>query len=171
MKNPNSVKKRIEKRRKRKKQIKILLFTSISLILILICVIAILNNNLHDYNNSKKTNIENSIKELPLRIETTPVSLNIVEENKTKIVQATLKNNSEEIISKFILEVKFKDTGEVIEMKYNEAVASGATSNVFSGKAPNSGKLEDVEILKYKISLESWTYIEYDVELRQYNWS
>ena len=66
MKNPNSVKKRIEKRRKRKKQIKILLFTSISLILILICVIAILNNNLHDYNNSKKTNIENSIKILDI---------------------------------------------------------------------------------------------------------
>ena len=91
--------------------------------------------------------------------------------SKTKVLQATFKNDSEETISKITLEVKLKDTGEVIQMKYSEAVAPGAISNAFSGKAPSSGKLEDVEILKYKIALRNGTYMEYDVELRQYNWS
>ena len=113
----------------------------------------------------------NDVKDLPLKIETTPVTFNIVEENKTKVLKATFKNDSEETISKITLEVKLKDTGEVIQMKYNEAVEPGATSNAFSGKAPKSGKLEDVEILKYKIALRSGTYMEYDTELKQYNWS
>jgi len=176
MRNSNNVKKRIEKRRKRKKRIKILLFISISLIVV--CIIVIFNNNHYksDKNNiitsnNKQTNIEKPIKDLPIKIETTPVTLNIVEKDNTKVIQATLKNDSEEIISKVILEVKFKDSGEVMQMVYEEDVVIGTTANLFSEKAPNSGKLEDVEILKYKISLTSGAYIEYDVELRQYNWS
>lgn len=161
MRNSNNVKKRIEKRRKTKKKIKIV--TVISLVLVLVCGIAILNN--------KQTKVENPVKDLPLKIETTPVTFNIVEENKTKVLQATFKNDSEETISKITLEVKLKDTDEIIQMKYNEAVESGATSNAFTGKAPKSGKIEDVEILKYKIALRSGTYMEYDVESRQYNWS
>ena len=161
MSNSNNVKKRIENRTKRKKQIKILAFISIPLILV--CLIAVFNN--------RQTKVENPVKDLPLKIETTPVTFNIVEENKNKVLQATFKNDSEETISKITLEVKLKDTGEVIQMKYNEAVAPGATSNAFLGKAPNSGKLEDVEILKYKFALRSGTYMEYDVELKQYNWS
>lgn len=161
MRNSNNVKKRIEKRVKRKKQIKILAF--IFLPLILVSLIAIFNN--------PPTKVENPVKDLPLKIETTPVTFNIVEENETKVLKATFKNDSEEVISKITLEVKLKDTGEVIQMKYSEVVAPGATSNEFSGKAPNSGKLEDVEILKYKIALRNGTYMEYDVELRQYNWS
>ncbi|MBQ6819678.1 MAG: hypothetical protein IJO26_00095 [Clostridium sp.] len=161
MRNSNNVKKRIEKRKQMKKQTKILAFIFIPLILV--CLICIFNN--------KESNMGNDVKDLPLKIETTPVTFNIVEENKTKVLKATFKNDSEETISKITLEVKLKDTGEVIQMKYNEAVEPGATSNAFSGKAPKSGKLEDVEILKYKIALRSGTYMEYDTELKQYNWS
>lgn len=114
---------------------------------------------------------EYTVKDLPLRIEATPISLNIVKENNENILEATYTNDSQEIISKLILEVMLKDTGEVVEMKCNEAVGIGETSIIFKGKGPKSGKLEDVEVLKYKLSLRSGTYMEYDVKLKQYNWS
>ncbi|MCF0147161.1 MAG: hypothetical protein HUJ77_02055 [Clostridium sp.] len=159
----NNVKKRIEKRKKNKKQIKILMVILVVIVSVLACGIAIANN--------KENKVENTVKDLPLKVDSTPITFNIVEENKTKVLKATFKNESEETINRITLILKLKDTGETIEMKYNEAVAAGGTSNAFSGKAPKSGKLEDVEILKYKISLASGIYMEYDVELRQYNWS
>ena len=64
-----------------------------------------------------------------------------------------------------------KDTGETIQMTCNETIAPGQTSNVFTGKAPTSGNIDDVEVLKYTISLTSGVYMEYDVKLKQYNWS
>ena len=149
---------------KRKTQIKIL--TLISLVLILICGIAIFNNK-----EDKVNKIENTVKDLPLRVESTPISLNIVNENNSNILEATYTNDSEEIISRLVLEVKLKDTGEIIEMKCNEPVGVGETSIIFKGKAPASGNIEDVEVLKYKLSLRSGTYMEYDTELNQYNWS
>lgn len=50
-------------------------------------------------------------------------------------------------------------------------VEKGKTSHVFTGKAPASGNVDDVEVLKYKLSLRSGTYMEYDTQLKQYNWS
>ena len=95
----------------------------------------------------------------------------VVEDESEHILEATYTNDSEEIISKLVLEVKLKDTGEIIEMKCNEPVGVGETSIIFKGKAPASGNIEDVEVLKYKLSLRSGTYMEYDTELNQYNWS
>ena len=41
----------------------------------------------------------------------------------------------------------------------------------FTAKGPASGNIDDVQILKYKISTANGTYMEYDSELNQYNWS
>jgi regulatory protein YycI of two-component signal transduction system YycFG len=157
----NNVKARIEKRIKRKRQYKILTF--ISLVLISIFFITTFNN--------KEEKIENSVKELPLKVDSTPLSLTIVKENGVNVLQATYTNDSEEVISKLVLEVKLKDTNEIIEMKCNDPVEVGQKSTVFKGQAPKSGKIEDVEVVKYKLSLRNGTYMEYDVELKQYNWS
>lgn len=141
---------------------------------VLIIVVAILAFGVSIFfiaNKSKRDTSEYMVKDLPLRIESTPISLNIVNENNSNILEATYTNDSEEIISRLVLEVKLKDTGEIIEMKCNEAVGAGETSTIFKGKAPASGKIEDVEVLKYKLSLRSGTYMEYDTELNQYNWS
>lgn len=141
---------------------------------VLIIVVAVLAFGVSIFfiaNKSKRDTSEYMVKDLPLRIESTPISLNIVNENNSNILEATYTNDSEEIISKLVLEVKLKDTGEIIEMKCNEAVGAGETSTIFKGKAPASGKIEDVEVLKYKLSLRSGTYMEYDTELNQYNWS
>lgn len=141
---------------------------------VLIIVVAILAFGVSIFfiaNKSKRDTSEYMVKDLPLRIESTPISLNIVNENNENILEATYTNDSEEIISKLVLEVKLKDTGEIIEMKCNEPVGVGETSIIFKGKAPASGNIEDVEVLKYKLSLRSGTYMEYDTELKQYNWS
>ena len=141
---------------------------------VLIIVVAVLAFGVSIFfiaNKSKRDTSEYMVKDLPLRIESTPISLNIVNENNSNILEATYTNDSEEIISRLVLEVKLKDTGEIIEMKCNEAVGAGDTSTIFKGKAPASGKIEDVEVLKYKLSLRSGTYMEYDTELNQYNWS
>lgn len=141
---------------------------------VLIIVVAILAFGVSIFfiaNKSKRDTSEYMVKDLPLRIESTPISLNIVNENNENILEATYTNDSEEIISRLVLEVKLKDTGEIIEMKCNEAVGVGETSTIFKGKAPASGNIEDVEVLKYKLSLRSGTYMEYDTELKQYNWS
>ena len=141
---------------------------------VLIIVVAVLAFGVSIFfiaNKSKRDTSEYMVKDLPLRIESTPISLNIVNENNENILEATYTNDSEEIISRLVLEVMLKDTGEIIEMKCNEAVGVGETSIIFKGKAPASGKIEDVEVLKYKLSLRSGTYMEYDTELNQYNWS
>ena len=147
------------------------IFKKYKVLIIVVAVLAFGASIFFIANKSKIDKSEYMVKDLPLRIESTPISLNIVNENNSNILEATYTNDSEEIISRLVLEVKLKDTGEIIEMKCNEAVGAGETSTIFKGKAPASGKIEDVEVLKYKLSLRSGTYMEYDTELNQYNWS
>ena len=53
----------------------------------------------------------------------------------------------------------------------NELVKAGDVSPTFYGEAPKSGNDEDIEILKYKVSLKNGTYMEYDKITNIYNWS
>ena len=122
-------------------------------------------------NNKEQTNINNTVSELPLKVETTPLSFNIITGEQGPVLEAIYQNNSKETISRLTIEVLLKDTGEIIQMTSNEIIEPGSTSNIFIGKAPASGKLNDVEVLKYKISLSRGVYMEYDVKSNQYNWS
>ena len=122
-------------------------------------------------NEKSSNNIEVQVKDLPFKVDSVPSTLNIVEENGSKVLQTTYKNDSQETIYNLRLKMRLRDTGEIIEVQFNEVVEPGKSSNVFKSKAPKSGKSEDVEVLKYMISLGSGTYMEYDVELKQYNWS
>lgn len=138
------------------------------IILLLICGVVgfiVLNNN------KQQTQINTTVNELPLKIDTTPLSFNIVTKEQGPVLEATYQNNSKETISRLTIEVLLKDTGETIQMTSNETIEPGKTSNIFIGKAPASGNVNDVEVLKYKISLSRGVYMEYDVKSRQYNWS
>ncbi|WP_294154484.1 hypothetical protein [uncultured Clostridium sp.] len=121
---------------------------------------------------NKKENVNNNIqqevKQLPLRVDTVPVNFEISEDNELK---AVFTNESEETILTFTLEVLLKDTEEKIELKSREQVEPGQQSSVMTGTAPASGNIDDVQILKYKISVLSGTYMEYDTQSGQYNWS
>ena len=123
------------------------------------------------YTNKNKTSVEPIVKELPLKIDSTPLNFKIAQTESGPVLEATFTNNSKEDISRLSISAKLKDTGEVIELKCDSMVEKGKTSPVFKGKAPASGNVDDVEVLKYKLSLRSGTYMEYDTKLKQYNWS
>ena len=140
----------------------------ILIIILLICSLVglfVLNNN------KQQTQINSTVNELPLKIDTIPLSFNIVTKEQGPVLEATYQNNSKETISRLTIEVLLKDTGETIQMNSNETIEPGKTSNIFTGKAPASGNINDVEVLKYKISLSRGVYMEYDVKSKQYNWS
>lgn len=120
---------------------------------------------------NKKEEVEPMVKELPLKIDSTPLNFKIAQTESGPVLEATFTNNSKEDISRLSISAKLKDTGEVIELKCDSMVEKGKTSPVFKGKAPASGNVDDVEVLKYKLSLRSGTYMEYDTQLKQYNWS
>ena len=142
------------------------------LLISLSVVIATIGIGFFAFNNINKNNVvEPQVKELPLKIDSTPLNFNIVQSESGPVLEATFTNNSKEDISRIVIEVKLKDTEEVIELKCDTTVGTGQTSPVFTGKAPNSGNVDDVEVLKYKLSLRSGTYMEYDAESKQYNWS
>lgn len=130
-----------------------------------LCTFFIINNN------KKENKIEPRVKELPLRIDKIPLTFNIVNNGTALVLQANYTNNSKETITRLTLDVLLKDTGETIQLTSNEVIQPGQTATLQGTKAPTSGKVEDVEVLKYKISLSSGVYMEYDAKLKQYNWS
>ena len=141
------------------------------LLIILLVIIIIGGVVFFTINKDKKEVVEPTVKELPLKIDSTPLNFNIAQTEHGPVLEATFTNNSKEDISRLSISAKLKDTGEVIELKCESVVEKGKTSPVFTGKAPASGKVDDVEVLKYKLSLRSGTYMEYDTQLKQYNWS
>lgn len=141
------------------------------LLIILLAIIVIGGIVFFAINKNKKEEVTPNVKELPLKIDSTPLKFNIGQTESGPVLEATFTNNSKEDISRLSIEAKLKDTGEVIELKCDTTVEKGQTSPVFTGKAPASGNVDDVEILKYKLSLRSGTYMEYDTQLKQYNWS
>ncbi len=110
-------------------------------------------------------------KELPLRVDTVPVTFNIVDENGTNMLDCSFTNNSSADIVSFTLELNFKDTNQATSITFNNLVKAGQTSEIVKINAPASANKDDVEILKYKISTTNGVYMEYDVKLNQYNWS
>ena len=72
---------------------------------------------------------------------------------------------------KIILLMKLKDEDKLVSYELNELVKAGDVSPTFYGEAPKSGNDEDIEILKYKVSLKNGTYMEYDKITNIYNWS
>ena len=141
------------------------------LLIILLAIIVISGIVFFVINKNKKEEVEPMVKELPLKIDSTPLNFKIAQTESGPVLEATFTNNSKEDISRLSISAKLKDTGEVIELKCDSMVEKGKTSPVFKGKAPASGNVDDVEVLKYKLSLRSGTYMEYDTQLKQYNWS
>ena len=137
------------------------------IVVLIICVIV----GFFIINNKKDTNVQPTAKELPLKVDELPVTLNIVNNGGKMVLEATYTNNSKETITRLTLDVQLNDTGEVIEISSNEVINPQQSTTIYATKAPSSEKLEDVEVVKYKISLANGVYMEYDTKLKQYNWS
>lgn len=111
------------------------------------------------------------VPELPLKINKVPLTFNIVNTPEGNILECVFKNDSSENINKFVLDIRLKDTGEIVELNCNGPIMAGQESPKFIGKGPASGNIEDVEVMKYRIATNNGVYMEYDTELKQYNWS
>ena len=109
--------------------------------------------------------------EAPVPINSIDVSVKISNEDNNKKAIITYANNSSYDISNMVIEVKFKSENKVVSYELDELVKSGQISSDFYGEAPGSGNEEDLEFLKYKVTLKNGTYMEYDQTTNTYNWS
>ncbi len=107
------------------------------------------------------------INELPIKIDIlNPDSIG------TRFMKATYTNNSNYTIKGFNVTVLLKDSNEKTYLSTYDTVLKGETSPIFSTFAPASGDLDDMEILKYDMTIikEDGTkvYLQYDVKLDSY---
>ena len=54
-------------------------------------------------NNEEKSQINSTVNELPLKIDTTPLTFNIVTKEQGPVLEATYKNDSQEAISRLTI--------------------------------------------------------------------
>lgn len=129
-------------------------------------------------NNKPRVEEENkNEKELPpVTIEELPLDVTILEPNSsgTVYMQATFTNNSKYAITGFNVTILLKDENEKTYLSNYDTVLSGETSSKFESFGPSTGNLDDVEYLKYEITLTDDNgkdiYLDYDVKLKTYEW-
>jgi hypothetical protein len=117
--------------------------------------------------------IENVINPM-IKINQIPKQINILKPDSTgtRYMEATYTNNSGYTIQGMNITVLLKDSNEKTYLSTYDSVLKGEISPKFKTFAPNSGSMDDLEILKYDIVAikEDGTkvYIEYDVKLDIY---
>ena len=127
---------------------------------------------LASFTSSKFNNISKyKLLETPVPINSINVSVRIANYENTLKSIIKYENNSSYDISNMVIEVRFKSENKVVSYELNELVKSGQISSDFYGEAPSSGNEEDLEFLKYKVTLKNGTYMEYDQTTNTYNWS
>ena len=127
---------------------------------------------LASFTSSKFNNISKyKLLETPVPINSINVSVRIANYENTLKSIIKYENNSSYDISNMVIEVRFKSENKVVSYELNELVKSGQISSDFYGEAPYSGNEEDLEFLKYKVTLKNGTYMEYDQTTNTYNWS
>lgn len=127
---------------------------------------------LASFTSSKFNNISKyKLLETPVPINSINVSVRIANYENTLKSIIKYENNSSHDISNMVIEVRFKSENKVVSYELNELVKSGQISLDFYGEAPDSGNEEDLEFLKYKVTLKNGTYMEYDQTTNTYNWS
>lgn len=142
----------------------------LSVLILGMLVIVIRNIELQQKNNNN--NLEESITgELPIEVDEIPIEFSVINENDENIIEMQYKNNSGYDISNLTIEVRRKDNEQVIELRCGNKVEVGKESEKFYIDAPEGITEENIEIIKYKISLTKGIYVEYDVVTNQYNWS
>lgn len=127
---------------------------------------------LASFTSSKFNNISKyKLLETPVPINSINVSIRIANYENTLKSIIKYENNSSYDISNMVIEVRFKSENKVVSYELDELVKSGQISSDFHGEAPDSGNEEDLEFLKYKVTLKNGTYMEYDQTTNTYNWS
>lgn len=143
----------------------------LSIIVVLLIFIIGLGVSKRVARSNMKENEESLSAEVPLKVNEISLEFKIIKGGENNKLEVQYKNNTKEEISNLVLETRLKDTGEIVTLQCNNIVSPDKMSEIFLGIGPKSGNIEDIDILKYKISLSKGVYMEYDVESNQYNWS
>jgi hypothetical protein len=68
-----------------------------------------------------------------------------------------------------------KDSNKTTYLSDYDTILPGETSPKFNSFGPKSMKMDDIQILKYEITIAkedgSKTHLEYDNKLKQYKWN
>lgn len=141
-------------------------------ITIIVSVVLILGTAfLFSFNKKEEKAYKPEVKELPLKVDLVPVNFDVIDENGMNILNCSFENKSDEDITSFVLEIKFKGMNETKCISFDNLIIPGETSDILKVEIPKNYKKDDIQILKYKISTADGVYMEYDVNLKQYNWS
>lgn len=115
-------------------------------------------------------------KQPPVTVEELPYELTINPPDSIGNVymDATYKNNSKKSIVGFEMTVLLKDKNEKVYLMCYDTILPGGTSSKFNTFGPKTQNKNDIEILKYTITVAnsdgSKTYIKYDPKLKTYDW-
>lgn len=124
----------------------------------------------------EKTQVKQNEDEPPINVGDITPSCAILPRDSIGTVYAniTYENNTDKTIVGVEYEVLLKDTNEKVYYVSYDTVLPGETSPIFEGFGPQSGKLEDIEILKLCVSIGNddgtTTYVEVDDKLGQCEW-
>lgn len=109
-----------------------------------------------------------------ITVDQLPYEITILEPDSigTRYMEATFTNNSEYPVTGYTLTILLKDKEEKTYLSTYDTVLPGETSPKFETFAPESGKEEDLEILKVEIvgaDGDEDFWIDYDVKLDKYD--
>lgn len=111
------------------------------------------------------------VGDLPLTVDLVPLSYKIEEVDGKKVLKVSYTNNSTEAIMAFSVDLKLKSDQEPVNVKFSQLLQTGETSSAMEVNISDDIKVEDIQAVKYMISLQKGVYMEYDATTRQYNWS
>lgn len=127
--------------------------------------------------NSVKENTEkekNEKEDTLIKVEDLPYEINILEPDSigTRYMEATFTNNSDFTVTGYSLTILLKEENEKTYLGTYDTIMPGETSSKFESFAPESGKEEDMELLRYELNIQDEDgteyLVEYDVKLEKY---
>lgn len=126
--------------------------------------------------NNKPTVQNEEEKTPPILIEDLGLDISIRKPDSigTVYMDAVLTNNSDKPIKQCNITVLLKDKNEKSYLTFTDTIMPKEKSSKTDTFGPNTQKKEDIEILKYDITIAgdggNDIYLEYDPKLKQYEW-
>lgn len=133
------------------------------------------NNSSSNNTTNKKETKEDDKKELPIKIEQLPLDIKMREPDSIGSIymDSTYTNNTSQNIIGYSVTVLLKDANKTTYLSCHDTVLPGEVSPKFNSSGPKTKNIDDVEILKYEITIVkedgSKIHVDYDNKLKQYN--
>lgn len=150
-------------------------------LLILLPVLTVGCSNTAQETNGDVDNVQKKVEEEqkqtpPINMDQLKLDITIKKPDSIGAVymDGTLTNNSDKILENVNITVLRKDTNEKTYLSFVDTIMPKEKSPKTETFAPNSGKKEDMEILKWDIAVKGddgqTIYLEYDCKTKEYKW-